>query len=119
MARTETARLGRRGTFVIPAALRKRFGLAEGALVIAEERPEGILIRPAVAVPVEVYTPEREAALLLENAIDAADYEGARAAVRALGLDPDAISHEPPPSVQAPARRATTRRAATRKRRAK
>lgn len=96
MARSETGRVGKRGVFVIPAALRRRFGLEEGALVIAEERPDGILLRPAVAMPTEVYTPERRAAFLLENAVDAGDYAAAREAVRAMGLDPDRIPHEPP-----------------------
>ena len=46
-----TSRVGKRGTVVIPAALRRRFGIEEGSLVIAEDREEGILIRPAAAVP--------------------------------------------------------------------
>jgi hypothetical protein len=45
---------------------------------------------------VETYTPQRKAALLLENAVDATDYAAAREAVRALGLDPDSIEHQPP-----------------------
>jgi AbrB family looped-hinge helix DNA binding protein len=36
----EASRVGKRGAVVIPARLRKRFGLEEGAFVIAEERPE-------------------------------------------------------------------------------
>jgi hypothetical protein len=44
-------------------------------------------------LPVEVYMPERKAQLLLSNAVDAADYAGAVSAVRAMGLDPDAIPH--------------------------
>jgi AbrB family looped-hinge helix DNA binding protein len=47
-----TSRVGKRGTVVIPAALRRRFGIEEGSLIIiAEDREEGILIRPAAAVP--------------------------------------------------------------------
>jgi bifunctional DNA-binding transcriptional regulator/antitoxin component of YhaV-PrlF toxin-antitoxin module len=34
--------------------MRRRFGIDEGSLVIAEERDDGILIRPPVAVPVEI-----------------------------------------------------------------
>ena len=56
---TETSKVGKRGTVVIPAALRRRFGIEEGSLVIAEERENGILIRPSVVLSVEVYTPER------------------------------------------------------------
>lgn len=97
MSSAETGRVGRRGTFVIPATLRRRFGLDEGTLVIAEARPDGILLRPAVAFPVEVYTPERKAEFLLTNAVDTEDYAAAREAVRELGVDPDRVPHQAPP----------------------
>lgn len=92
----ETARVGKRGTVVVPAQLRKRFGLKEGSLLIAEEREDGILLRPAVAYPVEVYSPERIAEFLLSTATDAADYERALAEVRSMGLDPERIDHHRP-----------------------
>lgn len=92
----ETSKVGKRGAVVIPAALRRRFGIEEGTLVIVEEREEGVLIRPAVVMPVEVYTPERRAEFLLSNAVDAEDYARAREEVRHLGVDPDAIPHYPP-----------------------
>jgi AbrB family looped-hinge helix DNA binding protein len=88
-----TSRVGKRGTIVIPAALRRRFGIEEGSLVIAEDREEGILIRSAVAVPLESYTPERRAEFLLSNAVDAGDYARAQEEVRKMGLDPAAIPH--------------------------
>lgn len=97
MTGPETGRVGKRGTFVIPAALRRRFGLNEGALVIAEERPDGILIRPAIAIATETYTPERKAAFLLENAVDADDYASAKDGVRRMGLDPARVPHGRPP----------------------
>jgi AbrB family looped-hinge helix DNA binding protein len=78
---------------VIPARLRRRFGLEEGSEVIAEETPEGILIRPAITVPIELYSDERKAELLLSNAVDADDYAQAVQAVRAMGLDPERIAH--------------------------
>lgn len=89
-------KVGKRGSIVIPAALRKRLGLEEGSLVIAEARSDGVLLRPAVAMPVEVYSPERRAELLLDTAVDAADYDAAVEAVRAMGLDPSSIPHRPP-----------------------
>jgi len=61
--------------------------------VIAEDADGGILIRPAIVVPVERYTPERKAEFLLSNAVDEADYRKARREVRKLGLDPDSIAH--------------------------
>ena len=92
----ESAKVGKRGAIVVPARLRKRFGIEEGSIVVAEERDEGILIRPAVVVPVERYTPERKAEFLLANATSESDYRKARKAVRQLGLDPDAIPHRRP-----------------------
>lgn len=97
MAR-ETTKVGRRGTIVIPASLRRRLGLEEGTLVVAEEREGGLWIRPAVALPVETYTPERRAEFLLSNAVDAADYGRAVREVRKLGLDPERIPHRKPTS---------------------
>lgn len=92
----ETARVGKRGAIIVPVRLRKRYGIEEGALVTAEPLEEGILIRPAVVLPVETYTPERKAEFLLSTAINNADYRKARKEIRKLGLDPDAIPHRRP-----------------------
>lgn len=97
--RSETSRVGKRGAVVIPAWFRKRFGIEDGSLVIAEEREDGILIRPAVAVPVEVYSPARRAEFLLSNAADAADYRRALDEVCELGLDPESIPHHKPAGI--------------------
>jgi AbrB family looped-hinge helix DNA binding protein len=94
---TDTMKRGKRGTVVIPAALRRRFGLEEGSLVMVEVREEGILIRPAVAMPVEIYTPQRRAEFPLRTAVDAADYARAVEEVRKMVLDPKMISHQRPP----------------------
>jgi AbrB family looped-hinge helix DNA binding protein len=96
MRTQQSARVGKRGAIIVPASLRKRFGIEEGSMVVAEEKEDGILIRPAVIVPVERYTPERKAEFLLSNAVDANDYRKARKEVRKLGLDPDAIRHVRP-----------------------
>jgi len=92
----QSAKVGKRGAIIVPASLRKRFGIEEGTIVTAEERDDGILIRPAVVVPVERYTPERKAEFLLSNAVDEEDYRRARRDVRKLGLDPDAVPHRRP-----------------------
>ena len=97
MKHIEPSKVGKRGTVVIPAGLRRRFGIEEGSLVIAEERDEGVLIRPAVAIALEVYTPKRRAEFLLSNAVDENDYAQAVKAVRKLGLDPKTIPHKKPP----------------------
>ncbi|HZL18637.1 MAG TPA: AbrB/MazE/SpoVT family DNA-binding domain-containing protein [Polyangia bacterium] len=93
---TETGTIGKKGVFTIPAAMRKRFGLQDGTLVIAEERDEGILLRPAVATAVEMYSDQRTAEFLLSNAVDAEDYARAREDVQAMGIDPDTVAHRKP-----------------------
>jgi AbrB family looped-hinge helix DNA binding protein len=95
----ESSKVGKRGTLVIPARLRRRFGIEEGSEVIAEETPEGILIRPAITVPIEVYADQRKAEFLLSNAVDADDYRRAEEAVRQMGLDPAKIVHQRPSGV--------------------
>ena len=49
-----------RGVITLPARLRKALGLRADDQLIAEVTPEGLLLRPAVTLPVELYTPERE-----------------------------------------------------------
>jgi AbrB family looped-hinge helix DNA binding protein len=92
----DVSKVGKRGTVVIPARLRRRYGIEEGSVVLVEEGPDGVVIRPAAAVPVEVYSAERRAAFLLENAVDAKDYARAREEVGRMGLDPDSVPHERP-----------------------
>jgi AbrB family looped-hinge helix DNA binding protein len=87
------SKVGRRGTVVLPAKLRRRLGIEEGSFVVAEEREDGILIRPATVLPIEIYPPERRAEFLLNNAVGAEDYRRARAEVKRLGLDADRIKH--------------------------
>ena len=89
-------RTGKRGAVVIPASLRRQYGIEEGSLVVAEPRPDGVLIRPAVAVPIEVYSRERKAEFLLSNAVSADDYAWAVEQVKALGLDPETVPHRRP-----------------------
>ena len=92
----ETGTIRKNGVFTIPAALRKRFGLSDGSSIIVEEREEGILVRPAVDTPIEVYSDERIAEFLLSNAIDASDYAAAQGEVVGMGLDADRILHRTP-----------------------
>ncbi len=95
----ETLKVGQRGTVVIPAVLRKEYDLKEGSLLIAEPRPEGILLRPAVALTVEMYSPERKAQFLLNNALTVEEYAWAMDEVKKLGLNPENIPHEKPGNI--------------------
>lgn len=55
----ERVTINDRGVVTIPAALRRAFGLQAGEELIAEDTPDGILLRPSVNVPLEIYTEER------------------------------------------------------------
>lgn len=48
-----------RGVITIPAALRAAFGLHANDELIVEQTDQGILLRPAISVPLEVYTEKR------------------------------------------------------------
>jgi len=48
-----------RGVITLPAKLRKSMGLKADDQLIAETTSEGLLLRPAVTLPVEIYTAER------------------------------------------------------------
>lgn len=55
-----TVTLTSRGVITLPAKLRQALGLRADDQLIAETTREGLLLRPAVTLPVEVYTPARE-----------------------------------------------------------
>ncbi len=54
-----TVTLNSRGVVTLPAKLREAFGLKTDDVLIAETTPEGILLRPAITLPVESYSPKR------------------------------------------------------------
>ena len=48
-----------RGQITLPAALRKRFGIRPGDIVIMEDRDGEIVLKPAAVLEIEVYTDEQ------------------------------------------------------------
>jgi antitoxin PrlF len=54
-----TVTLSNRGVVSLPAKLRRALGLKPDDQLIAETTPEGLLLRPAVTLPVEIYTEKR------------------------------------------------------------
>ena len=48
-----------RGVVTLPAKLRRALGLKADDRLIAETTPEGLLLRPAVTLPVEIYREKR------------------------------------------------------------
>lgn len=91
----QTIVMGKRGTVVVPAKIRKRYKLDEGSPMVVEEREDGILMRPAIQAPaeVEVYTPERLAEFFLNNVLTKDGYLEARRDVELMGINPDSIDH--------------------------
>lgn len=55
-----TITLSSRGIVTLPAKLRRALGLKADDQLIAETTTEGLLLRPAVTLPLELYTPARE-----------------------------------------------------------
>ena len=48
-----------RGVVTLPAKLRQALGLKADDQLIAETTPEGLLLRPAVTLPLEIYSEKR------------------------------------------------------------
>lgn len=53
------ATINDRGVITIPAAMRQALGLKANDEVLIEETEQGLLIRPALSVPLEIYTEKR------------------------------------------------------------
>lgn len=54
-----TLTINSRGVVTLPAKLRQAMGLKADDQLIAETTPQGLLLRPAVTLPLELYTSER------------------------------------------------------------
>ena len=54
-----TLTLTSRGVVTLPAKLRRALGLKGDDQLIAETTPDGLLLRPAVTLPIEIYSEKR------------------------------------------------------------
>ncbi len=54
-----TLTINSRGMVKLPAELLHGMGVKAGGQLIAETGPEGLLLRPCLALPIELYVPER------------------------------------------------------------
>jgi AbrB family looped-hinge helix DNA binding protein len=54
-----TLTVTRRGVVTLPAKLREALGIKADDQLIAETTPDGLLLRPAVTLPIEIYSDER------------------------------------------------------------
>lgn len=71
-----------RGQITLPARVRKRLGIKSGDVVILEDRPEEIVLRPGIVLEYERYTDEQIAEW---DAADALDDQERRRLLEALG----------------------------------
>lgn len=80
----------RRGVITLPARLRRALGLRADDQLIAEVTADGLLLRPAVTLPVEIYSTERE------REFDEAEAELAAVLEPAARSRPPAARKRPP-----------------------
>ena len=60
--------INERGVITIPAAMRQALGLKPNDEVLIEETEQGLLIRPVLSVPLEIYTEKRIAEFARDDA---------------------------------------------------
>jgi len=51
--------INERGVLTIPARMREAFGIKANDELIIEDTEQGLLLRPSVSVPIELYTKDR------------------------------------------------------------
>lgn len=58
---TMTVQINERGSLTLPKTLRRALGIEKGGVVMMEAAADGVLLKPAVAFPIEMYDDERVA----------------------------------------------------------
>ena len=66
----QTVIVGERGQITIPKEIRKRLGIRSKTPVVLEVRDEGLLIRPAVAVALRLFSDREIETMVAEDALD-------------------------------------------------
>ena len=56
---SEKLKIGKRGVITLPAKLRKKYGIRESDDLLVEETEEGLLLKPMISMPIEIYSEER------------------------------------------------------------
>jgi AbrB family looped-hinge helix DNA binding protein len=88
---TTTIKMGKRGTIVLPAKLRKQFGLGDGSLLVTEAKDGEIRLRPAFLYEPPVWSPEEKAYFILINSMTKEEWDRNLPYVLELGVDPTKI----------------------------
>jgi AbrB family looped-hinge helix DNA binding protein len=86
-----TIKMGKRGTVVIPAKLRKQFGMEDGSHLMVESKDGGISIRPATVYEPEVWSDEERCYFILINSMTKEEWDANLPDVLARGIDPAKI----------------------------
>lgn len=90
----EFLQMGKRGTIVIPAKLRKKLGLTDGCLLLVSESDGSVRLRLAKVVNQDGDARLKLASSLLSGAADLGEYFAAMEEVRRMGFEPDEVPHE-------------------------
>jgi bifunctional DNA-binding transcriptional regulator/antitoxin component of YhaV-PrlF toxin-antitoxin module len=88
---TTTIKMGKRGTLVLPAKLRKQLGLTDGSLLTTELRDGEIRMRPAYVYEPEVWSDEERCFFILINSMTKEEWDRNLPEVLELGIDPTKI----------------------------
>jgi AbrB family looped-hinge helix DNA binding protein len=88
---TQTIKMGKRGTVVLPAKLRKQFGLTDGSLLTTEVKDGEIRIRPAYVYEPEVWSDETRAYFILINSMTKEEWDRNIPEILEMGIDPAKI----------------------------
>ncbi len=74
-----------RGQITLPSEMRKKYGMDEGSVLVAEDRNGEIVLRPAAVFEVEYYTDDQIAELVAADAYkNDKEREATRAKLRML-----------------------------------
>jgi AbrB family looped-hinge helix DNA binding protein len=71
---TKVISINARGTLTLPKEMRRRLGIKTRGQVVVEDTSDGILLRPGVTVPVEIYSEKRLAEFARNNEAALAAY---------------------------------------------
>ncbi|MDB6041275.1 MAG: hypothetical protein JWM99_5116 [Verrucomicrobiales bacterium] len=63
----EKVTISERGSLTIPSRMRRAFGIKANDELFVEETEQGLLLRPAFSVPIELYSEERIAEFAREE----------------------------------------------------
>lgn len=71
---TKVISINARGTLTLPKEMRRRLGIKTRGQVVVEDTSDGVLLRPGVTVPVEIYSAKRLAEFARNNEAALAGY---------------------------------------------